>query len=134
MRQVLEASFAYTAIVFGAGFLLGVLRVLLVVPHLGVRYAELLELPLMLFVCFLAARFVISRWAPLSRGQCAAVGAVSLLLLVGAELGLVLGQGLSPDVYVAGRDPVSGSAYLLSLLAFSALPVLVRRAPGDNAR
>lgn len=132
MSQILKASFSYTAIVFGIGFVLGALRVVLVVPALGMRWAELLELPVMLAACFFAARLVTRRWAPLGLRQCVAIGGLSLALLLGAELGLVLAQGLTIAAYVASRDPVSGSAYLLSLLVFAALPALLGRVPGSN--
>jgi hypothetical protein len=132
MQKVLEASLAYAAIVFGVGFALGTVRILLVVPHLGARWAELLELPLMLVACFLAARFVTQRGASFSRRQCAVVGGISLVFLLSAELGLVLAQGMSLSGYVASRDPVSGIAYLFSLLAFAAMPGLVNRMSAAN--
>jgi len=47
----------YFCLVFGVGFILGTIRVLWVVPHLGVRTAELIETPLMLAATFLAARY-----------------------------------------------------------------------------
>jgi hypothetical protein len=62
LRPVLLAAITYVGLVFGAGFLLGTVRVLLVVPQLGVRSAELLEMPLMATVVVLAARFVVRRF------------------------------------------------------------------------
>jgi len=44
------AALEYVARVFGAGFVLGIVRELWVRPRVGVRAAELLELPLMLVV------------------------------------------------------------------------------------
>jgi hypothetical protein len=41
--KILKAAVAYFAIVFGAGFVLGPIRILLVVPLVGERVAELLE-------------------------------------------------------------------------------------------
>ena len=42
---------------------------------------------------------------------------------VAAELGLVLTlRGLTVAEYVAGRDPISGSAYLFSLGVFALAP------------
>ena len=49
------------ALVFGAGFLVGVVRVGWLAPEIGERPAELLELPLMLAVAWLAARWSVRR-------------------------------------------------------------------------
>ena len=61
--QTLKAGALYFALVFGAGFALGTLRVLFVVPRLGGRNAELIEAPFMLVVTFLAARWTARRLA-----------------------------------------------------------------------
>ena len=45
----------YFALVFAAGFVLGTIRTLWAVPWLGVRTAELVELPIMLGVSIIAA-------------------------------------------------------------------------------
>ena len=51
----------YFGLVFGVGFILGVVRVLVVEPHLGERWAELAEAPLMLTAIILSARLVVRR-------------------------------------------------------------------------
>jgi len=131
--RILKASAIYYAAVFGVGFVLGTLRVLFVVPALGVRLAELLELPLMVAACAFFARLVVRRFAPLALGDRLAVGLLALMLLVATELGLaMLIQGKSLAEYVAGRDPVSGAAYLLSLVAFALMPLLVGPGQGSN--
>jgi hypothetical protein len=124
-----RAAFAYFALVFGAGFVLGALRVTLVVPHLGVRYAELLEMPVMLMVIIEAARRVTRRFALPARSRSRwAVGLMALAMLMAAELMLSVAlTGRSVGEYLAGRDPVSGSVYLLMLAVFAAMPALVRR-------
>jgi hypothetical protein len=125
--KVLKAAITYFALVFGAGFLLGTIRVLLVVPRLGVRTAELIEMPVMILVCPIAARWVIRRMAvPPSKTECIAIGLVALVLLVGAEFTFVLWlQGRTISEYVASRDPVAGIAYLLALGVFALMPLLV---------
>jgi hypothetical protein len=54
--QMLKASVLYFTLVFGAGFLLGPIRILWIVPRLGVRTAELLEAPIMLAITIATAR------------------------------------------------------------------------------
>lgn len=57
---VLKAGLIYFGLVFGAGFILGPLRNLFIVPRFGERIAELIEAPLMLIVIILAAKWVVS--------------------------------------------------------------------------
>jgi hypothetical protein len=101
----------------------------LLVPRLGARLAELLEMPFMLLVIVLSARFVVSRFTlpPAARTRLSA-GFLALALLVAAELSLaVLLQGRSLAQYIASRDPVSGSVYLAMLGLFAVMPLLLAR-------
>jgi len=125
--RALKASFGYFGLVFAIGFALGVIRISFLVPVLGVRWAELLELPFMVLASFLAARYLVGRYGPFSAARRLGIGMLALALLVTAELALTLALGQSIRDYVAGRDPVSGSAYLVSLLIFAALPLMVGR-------
>lgn len=126
-RQSFKAGLAYFALVFGAGFVLGALRVSLLVPRFGERIAELSEMPLMFGVIVIAARFVMRRFAiPRSIPARLGTGLVALGLLLAAEalLAVVL-QDRSLGDYVASRDPVSGSVYLAMLGLFTLMPVLI---------
>jgi len=58
VMQILKAGVFYFALVFGNGFVLGVIRQLWIVPRFGIRTGELIEAPIMLVVTILAARFV----------------------------------------------------------------------------
>lgn len=132
--RAFQASLAYFLAVFAVGFALGGVRVPFLVPRLGARLSELLELPVMLVASFLLARLVLRRWGPFSAPQRLAVGVGALGLMVAAELGvvlMVLGQSLAQ--YVAGRDPWSGMAYLLSLVAFAFMPLLAGRGQGPRS-
>jgi len=114
---------AYFGLVFGVGFLLGIVRVLAVEPRLGERRAELVEAPLMLVAIILSARFVVRRFPAAGRAEYVVSGGVALLLLVLVEFSVVLGiRGLSLSEYFAERDPVAGSVYVLMLLIFAAMP------------
>jgi hypothetical protein len=116
--------------VFGIGFLLGVVRVLALVPRLGERWAELVEAPLMLVAIVLSARFVVRRFPAARRAAYLISGGIALLILVLTELSVVLGiRGLSISRYLAERDPLAGSVYVLLLIAFAAMPWVVGGRP-----
>jgi hypothetical protein len=109
----------YFALVFGAGFVLGSVRVLWLEPQTGIRAAELLEMPVMLAVILAAARFLVRRYpVPYLR-----TGLLALAMLLGAEivLGVTL-RGLSVQRVLLDRDPVSGAAYYASLAVFALAP------------
>jgi hypothetical protein len=124
-----KAGALYFALVFGTGFLLGAFRVLVVVPRLGARTAELIEAPVMLAVTFLAARWTVRRLAvPSVLPRRLAMGATALGLLLAAEFGVVLGlRGLSLREYFATLDPVSGTVYYALLGVFALMPLFVAR-------
>jgi len=127
---VLAGGALYFLAVFAVGFLLGVARTLWLVPRLGERWSELLEMPVMLAAIYLAARWIAERFTLRARPVPVrlATGLVALALLLAAELGLVLSlRGLTVTEYLQTRDPVSGTAYALSLLVFAAMPALVSR-------
>lgn len=127
--QMLKAGVLYFALVFGAGFVLGVPRMLWLVPRLGTRTAELMESPIMLVVIFLAASWVVRRFSlPPTVAARLGPGLVALSLLLAAEFTVVLKiQRLTLAQYIAGRDPISGAVYILMLLAFAMMPFLVAR-------
>jgi hypothetical protein len=113
----------YFALVFGVGFLLGIVRVLLLEPYLGERWAELAEMPLMLIAIILAAQFIVRRFPAPHRASYLVSGGLALLLLVLVEFSVVLGvRGLSTAQYFAERDPVAGGVYGLMLIVFAAMP------------
>jgi hypothetical protein len=114
--------------VFGAGFLLGTVRVFIVVPRLGTRAAELIELPVMLLVTIVSARWIVRRLSVNSYSGRLAMGSVALALLLITEFSLVLWlRGLTIKEYLATQDPVSGTAYYIMLALFGVMPLLVAR-------
>ena len=132
--RALVASLSYYLAVLGVGFVLGTIRVLLVVPVLDARWAELFEQPLMLVASFYLARFVVRRLGPFAASRRLAIGAIALALMVATELGLVrFVLGLELAHYLASRDPVAGTTYVLSLAAFALMPLVAgRRRDADN--
>ena len=116
----------YFALVFGTGFLLGIVRVLALEPHLGERWAELAEMPLMLVAIVISARFVVRRFPAVHRVSYLLSGGIALLLLIVVEFSVVLAiRGMSISQYFAERDPVAGSVYVVMLVGFSAMPWLL---------
>jgi len=125
--QWIKAGLAYFTLVFGAGFVLGALRVSFLVPRFGERISELSEMPLMLAVIVTSARLVTRRFAvPFSIAARLGTGLLALGLLLAAELLLaVVLQDRSLGDYVASRDPISGSVYLAMLVLFAVMPAFI---------
>lgn len=127
--QTLKAGSLYFALVFGAGFLLGPIRITWLVPRVGERTAELMEAPVMLLVVVLAARWIVRRFA-LSREpfKRLSVGLLALGLLLMMEFTLVLAlRGLTIRQYLATRDPVAEAVYRVSLGIFALMPLILSR-------
>jgi hypothetical protein len=129
IMQILKAGVLYFALVFGAGFVLGPIRILWLAPHVGTRLAELMEAPVMLVVIIFAARWTTARLAvsatPSGR---LGVGLIALGLLLIAEFTLVLRlRGLTIPEYMASRDSVSGTVYYVMLGVFALMPLFVAR-------
>ena len=127
--QALKPGLLYFALVFGTGFVLGPIRVLWLVPRLGERVAELVELPVMLVVIVLSARWIVRRFAlPPVASSRLAMGGLALGLLLAAEFTVVLWlRGMTLADYFATRDPVAGTAYYAALVVFAVMPMLVER-------
>jgi len=127
--QILKAGVLYFAFVFGAGFVLGPIRILWVAPRFGTRMAELMETPIMFVVTIAAAWWIVRRLAvPFTPSRRLGMGFIALGLLLVAEFTLVLWlRGLSINEYLAGRDPVSGTVYYLMIGVFALMPLLVAR-------
>lgn len=125
--QMIKAGALYFLLVFGAGFVLGPIRLRWVVPRVGTRLGELLEAPLMLVVIVLSARWIVQELAvpsiPFFR---LGMGCFALILMLVAEFALVLRlRRLSIKEYLASRDPVSGTVYYAMLGVFAVMPVFV---------
>jgi len=127
--KILKAGLIYFALVFGAGFVLGAIRTLWLVPLLGPRAAELIEAPIMLVVTILSARSIVQRLSvPPMVSTRLAMGGLALALLLVLESSLVLWlRDLSISEYFANRDPVSGTVYYVMLLLFAMMPVFFSR-------
>lgn len=127
--RTIKAGMTYFGLVFGAGFVLGSIRVPFLVPYLGERAAELIEMPLMFVVIWVSARFITKRFSLPANGIARlGVGFLALGLLVAAEVLLAVAfQDRTLGEYVASRDPVSGVVYLAMLALFAVMPLVLAR-------
>ena len=125
--KIIKPAILYFSLVFGSGFILGTFRVLLLVPNLGDRVSELMEMPLMLVVIVLAARWLNQHLGHVNGSLNRLwIGLWALGLVIIAELGVgVFLRGLSPVEALVNRDPVSGTAYYLLLGVFALMPLAV---------
>lgn len=126
--HVLKLALAYFAMVFAAGFILGALRVLVLVPQVGSRTAELLEMPLMLIAIGLGARWVKQHSNTTHAQTLLSIGLLALVFLLLAEVGVGVGlRGLSPLESLVNPDPISGTIYYILLGVFAIMPWLLSR-------
>ena len=126
--QILHAAILYFLFVFGAGFVLGTGRVLLLVPLLGERVAELMEMPLMLTVIVVAASWMGRHRLNGRLSSALSVGCIAMgfVLLADLAVGVWL-RGMSAVEVFLDRDPVSGAAYYVALLLFAVMPAIINR-------
>ena len=121
MLRIFRFSGLYFTIVFGAGFILGPIRVLMLEPRLGTRIAELIEMPVMLLVIWAAAGWISQRFTQdLSASEQFSVGALAVIsvLIADTSVGVFLREVTVAEVFLR-RDAVSSIAYygLLALCA-----------------
>lgn len=127
MMRILFTGTAYVVAVFAAGFVLGVLRTLVLVPLLGELAAVLVELPLILTIAWLSCTRILLRW-PLSPPSAVGMGAIAFLLLVLAEAGLsklLAGRGLAEHLALYSQLP--HQVGLAGQLAFALFPWIQAR-------
>jgi hypothetical protein len=124
MIQALKAGAAYVALVFLAGFGLGILRVLVVAPRLGAVVAVLIEAPVILLVSWVVCRGCVARFgvAP-SPGPRVMMGGAAFVLLMGLEAALaVLAFGRSLADHLGGYLTLPGALGLSAQLGFAVIP------------
>jgi len=127
--NTLKQAIAYFALVFGTGFMLGIIRVLWIVPKIGVRTAELIEMLPMFVAILLSARWINQHFADADNiSTKLKIGFLALSFLLGAEIALGVGlQGASIAEVLLNHDPVSGTVYYAMLVLFALMPWLLAR-------
>ena len=132
--SVLKAALAYAGLAFLGGFVFGTIRELWLRPEFGRDVALTLEAPFVIGVSVLAALYVLRRW-PLAPdvGTRLRLGAAALVVLLGLEEALTWWlRGRSVFDYWATFDAWAQTVNVLGLLAFAAIPLLVRRTRGAS--
>lgn len=129
MIQALKAGAIYVALVFLAGFGLGVLRVLIVAPRLGAVVAVLIEAPVILVVSWVVGRGCVARFgvAPMF-GPRLVMGGSAFVLLMGLEAALsvlAFGRGLAD--HLGGYLTLPGALGLAAQLGFAVIPLIQLR-------
>jgi hypothetical protein len=126
MRKTVIAALVYFGLVLGTGFVLGIIRVPFIVPKIGERWAELAEMPIMATVIFISSGYILNRFPEIQTStHSLIVGFLALALSVFAEIGLAVAlQSQTLAEYIASRDKVSGSVYIVLLVFFALMPRL----------
>jgi hypothetical protein len=126
---VVKAGVAYFAVVFAAGFVLGTIRTILLVPRVGAFAAVLIELPFMLAIAWFVCGWLIGLFAVDSAWTTRlAMGAIAFVLLMLAELVLTIAAfGGTAASFVAALGTPAGALGLAGQVVFAALPLLVKR-------
>jgi hypothetical protein len=129
--MILRAGIIYGLIIFGLGFLLGTLRVLLIAPQLGEAMAVIVELPIMLLACWLAAGWTVRRYRPATRDAALLIGVVGFAVLMLGELAVALTLfGLTPAGWIASFGMPTAQLGLIAQLIAVAFPLIhARRLP-----
>ena len=127
--NTLKQAIAYFALVFGTGFMLGIIRVLWIVPKIGVRTAELIEMLPMFVAILLSARWINQHFTDADDVFIRLkTGFLALSFLLTAEIGLGVGlRGVSISEVLLNHDPVSGSVYYAMLILFALMPWFLAR-------
>lgn len=124
-RAALAGSLYFGA-VFAAGFVLGAVRVLVLLPRLGETAAVVLELPLMLVLSWFVCRRLVDRFGiPPGFTHRLLMGGVAFGLLMLAETGLsVLAFGRPPAEHLMHYTTTAGFLGFAGQVAFAAFPAL----------
>jgi hypothetical protein len=125
-RAAALAGLVYFAAVFAAGFALGVLRILVVVPRFGEAIAVLLELPIVLTLAWFACRWSVRRFGvPGSIAARGLMGGTAFAILMMAELSLAtLGFGMTVAEHFARYERLAERLGLAGQVLFAACPVI----------
>ncbi|MGI9426364.1 MAG: hypothetical protein ACR2PA_24510 [Hyphomicrobiaceae bacterium] len=126
MTASIFAGASYFAVVMAAGFVLGVIRILVLVPSVGESAAVAVELPVMLVFCWYVCGFLVRTFAvPRSAMPRLSMGILAFVLLMIAEVGLsvfLFERSLADHLRHVGSTP--GLMGFAGQVAFALFPVV----------
>jgi hypothetical protein len=129
MKRALTAGTVYFLILFALGFVLGTLRVTVVVPCLGAFAATMAEVPVMLAAAYFTCRWMIRHWnvpPTLSIRLTMMAWFLLLLFLFETLLGTML-FGRTLNTQVAALVTPAGMLGLSAQMIAAFLPVFIGR-------
>ena len=127
--KIVFAALLYFLAVFGAGFVLGPIRVLWLEPRLGVVAATLCEAPFLLLAMIAAAYWIpraIRIGASISAMLAMGFGALALQQAADFIVGTAL-RGISATDQLARLASLEGAIYAALLVLFVLMPAIVNR-------
>jgi hypothetical protein len=125
MRSAILAGLCYFAIVFAAGFVLGAIRILYVIPRIGETGAVLLELPLMLIISWSVCGIVVRRFSLPHGMRRAVMAGTAFILLLLAEAALAqFAFGISATKFLDALASPNGAIGLAGQIAFTLFPLM----------
>ena len=123
-----RAGLVYFAAVFGFAFLTGIARTLVLAPAIGATMAVIVEVPLILVVSWVAARWVVARYALETSSDRAVAGGIAFVLLMDSEMVLAAAlSGESPRQWAASLIAVPGMIGFAGQILFALMPLVVAR-------
>jgi hypothetical protein len=123
---MIAAAFRYFLIVFSVAFVLGTIRTLWLVPMLGATWAVICEIPIIIGISYVAARYVIRRYEVKTRRDALRVGAFAFAVLMIVESALaVLVFGESLAEWTASLFRIAGIIGLAGQMLFALMPALL---------
>jgi hypothetical protein len=121
--MILRAAIAYWAVVFALGFVLGTIRVLWVIPLVGLMPATVIELPMILGASWFVAGWLVRRFAIARSGEALAVGGLAFAILMAAECLLAAAlSGETPAQWLAGFRQPHALLGLAGQMLFALMP------------
>lgn len=126
MNNSIRVGFLYFVAVFAIGFLLGTLRVLVLIPRLGELVSTFIELPILLSAAWLISDFLTTRFnVPYQWWVRLNMGIVAFGILMAAELGLSVWLfGSTVQEHFAAYQSLPKTIGLAGQAVFALIPLL----------